>query len=78
MNQQHSHEAASLLHELDLGRHLLLLLSDGSMELCVHDGRTHICAENGTHLDEDETYRLFISLHNQFTQKGGGYARADR
>jgi hypothetical protein len=56
-----------VLHELDLGQHTLLLMSDGSSDLLAHDEQTacrlvvsRVC------LDSDETYRLFISLQEQF------------
>ena len=58
-------ESGSILHELDLGRHTLLLLSDGSIELLATDEQTPSLAETGFHLDSDETYRLFISLNEQ-------------
>ncbi len=59
----------SILHELDLGCHTLFLLSDGSMDLLANDEQTPYLAENMLHLDSDETYRLFISLHEQFKQQ---------
>jgi len=59
----------SLIEELDLGCHTLFLLSDGSIDLLVNDEQTPYLAENMLHLDSDETYRLFISLHEQFKQQ---------
>jgi hypothetical protein len=70
-----SYEGASILHELDLGQHILCLLSDGSIDLLAHDGQTLSLIENGIRLDGDETYRLFIALHEQLKQKGGSNAR---
>jgi hypothetical protein len=58
-------ESVSILHELDLGLHTLFLMSDGSIDLLANDEQTPYLAENGLHLDSDETYRLFISLHEQ-------------
>ncbi len=58
-------ESISILDELDLGRHTLLLMSDGSIDLLANEEQTPYLAENGFHLDSDETYRLFISLHEQ-------------
>jgi hypothetical protein len=55
----------AILYELDLGQHLLFLLSDGSIELLVNQEQTPALAETGLHLDSEETYRLFISLHEQ-------------
>jgi len=69
MMQQYGQESASILQELDLGWHTLLLLSDGSIDLLANDEQTPYPAENGLHLDIDETYRLFISLHEQFKQQ---------
>jgi hypothetical protein len=66
MRQRLSHESVSILHELDLGRHTLLLMSDGSIDLLANDEQTPSLAEHGFYLDSDETYRLFISLHEQF------------
>ena len=65
MRQPPVQECASILHELDLGRHILLLLSDGGMDLLANQEQTPDLAENGFHLDSEETYRLFISLHEQ-------------
>jgi hypothetical protein len=61
--------SVSILHELDLGGHTLVLLSDGSMDLLATQEQTPSFAETGLHLDSDETYRLFISLHEQFKQQ---------
>src|SRR5713226_5480755 len=66
MMQHPVDESVSILHELDLGLHTLLLMSDGSIDLLANEEQTPSLAENGFHLDSDETYRLFISLHEQF------------
>ena len=66
MEHQFSHETASILHELDLGQHTLFLMSDGSIDLLANDEQTLYLADNGISLDCDETYRLFISLQEQF------------
>jgi hypothetical protein len=68
MRHQPSPESVSMLHELDLGHHTLFLLSDGSIDLLVHDEQAPAPAATGMRLDSDETYRLFISLHEQFQQ----------
>lgn len=65
-------ESVSLLYELDLGRHTLALLSDGSIDLLANQEQTPDLAEPVLHLDSEETYRLFISLHEQFKQQQGG------
>lgn len=70
MEHQFSQETVSTLHELDLGQHTLFLMSDGSIDLLANDEQTPSLADNGIRLDCDETYRLFISLHEQFRQKG--------
>lgn len=75
MKQEVSHKAASILHELDLGQHILFIMSDGSIDLLTTEEQTPSLAENGIRLDGEETYRLFISLHEQFHQKGGSHAR---
>jgi hypothetical protein len=65
--RQHlSPESVSILYELDLGLHTLVLLSDGSIDLLTNDEQTPSRAQTGLHLDSEETYRLFISLHEQF------------
>ncbi len=69
MKRTFSHKVASLLHELDLGQHTLFIMSDGSIDLLDNDEETPYLAENGLHLDSEETYRLFISLHEQWKQK---------
>jgi len=69
MKQEFSHETASIL-ELDLGQHTLFIMSDGSIDVLATDEQTPYLADNGIRLDGDETYRLFISLHEQFQQKG--------
>jgi hypothetical protein len=69
MRQQPAPESASILHELDLGHHMLFLLSNGSIDLFAHHEQTPSLAETGMRLDGDETYRLFISLHEQFKHR---------
>ena len=70
MEHQSSHETASILHELNLGRHTLFIMSDGSIDLLANDAQTPYLADNGMILDNEETYRLFISLQEEFKQKG--------
>jgi hypothetical protein len=70
MEQPFSQEAISILHELDLGQHTLLLMSDGSIDLLNNDEQTPYLTDNGLHLDDSETYRLFVSLYEQFKQEG--------
>jgi hypothetical protein len=65
MRQPPVQESVSILYELDLGRHLLLLISDGSIDLLANQEQMPSLAETGLHLDREETYRLFISLHEQ-------------
>lgn len=67
--QQPALESLFILQELDLGWHTLLLLSDGGIDLLANDSETPSLAESGLHLDSDETYRLFITLHEQFKQQ---------
>jgi len=66
MEHQYAHQSASILHELDLGQHTLFIMSDGSIDLLANDEQTSYLADNGISLDCDETYRLFISLREQF------------
>ena len=69
MRQQDVNESVAILQELDLGCHTLFLMSDGSMDLLANDEQTPYLADNALHLDSNETYRLFISLHEQFKQQ---------
>ena len=69
MRQQSGPESFSILQELDLGWHTLFLMSDGSIDLLANDEQTPYLAENALHLDSDETYWRFISLHEQFKQQ---------
>ena len=69
MEHPFSPEVVSILPELDLGQHTLFLRSDGGMNLLVNDERTPYLADNGMYLDSDETYRLFISLHEEFVKE---------
>jgi hypothetical protein len=71
MTQHPTHDAiaVALLYELDLGRHTLFIMDDGSIDVLVNDEQMSYLADNGIRLDSDETYRLFISLHEQFKKK---------
>jgi hypothetical protein len=69
--QQQALENVAILQELDLGWHTLFFMSDGSIDLLANDEQMPYLAENALHLDSDETYRLFISLHEQFKQQQG-------
>ena len=66
MEHQSSQESTSILYELDLGRHTIFIMSDRSIDLLANDEQTPYLADNGISLDGDETYRLFISLREQF------------
>lgn len=68
MEQKAFYETTSVLHELDLGQHTLFILSNGGIDLLANDEQTPYLAENGMRLDSEETYRLLISLHEQFHQ----------
>ncbi|HEY4383725.1 MAG TPA: hypothetical protein VGN34_04495 [Ktedonobacteraceae bacterium] len=69
MTQQPSHETVTIMRELDLGQHTLFLMSDGSIDLLANDEQTRYLAENAMSLDLEETYRLFVSLQEQFGRK---------
>ncbi|MBE3558845.1 MAG: hypothetical protein IMW89_06420 [Ktedonobacteraceae bacterium] len=72
---QHETTAASLLHELDLGQHRLCLMSDGSIGLFHKEEQTSSHQhDNRICLDHDETYRLFVSLHELFRQEASRQA----
>jgi hypothetical protein len=59
-------DTVPVLHELQLGRHTLFILADNSIDLLDLSGEAPYLAENGLHLDSEETYRLLISLQEQF------------
>ena len=69
MAQQPLHETVSILHELDLGQHTLFIMSDGSIDLLANDEQPPYLADNGLRLDSNETYRLFVSLQEEFKQQ---------
>ncbi len=69
MLQRPSHESVAILYELDLGQHTLFLMSDGSIDLVANDEQTPYFADNGLSLDSDETYRLFVSLQEEFKHR---------
>ena len=62
-------EPVSILHELNLGQHTLFIMSNGSIDLLANDEHTPYLADNVLTLDSDETYRLFVSLHEQYKQR---------
>lgn len=70
MEQPFSRKSVSTLHELDLGQHTLFLMSNGSMDLLANGEHTPFLADNMLSLDSNETYRLYISLHEHFKQHG--------
>jgi hypothetical protein len=57
MEQQGSRETVSILQELDLGRHTLFMMSDGSIDLLANDHQTPYLADNGLSLDSDLSSR---------------------
>jgi hypothetical protein len=71
MTQQPAQDpiTVTFLHELDLGQHTLFIMDDGSIDLLMNDEQTGYLADNGLHLDGEETYRLFISLQELFKKK---------
>ena len=68
MEHESSPEPVSVLHEVNLGYHTLCIMSNGSIDLLANDEHTPYLAENALTLDSDETYRLFMSLHEQYKQ----------
>jgi hypothetical protein len=59
-------QTTPVLHTLHLGQHTLVILEDNSIDLFEQGSGASGQAENGLHLESDETYRLFISLWEQF------------
>jgi hypothetical protein len=69
MQQQPSSGEVSILHETDLGRHTLFIMSNQSIDLHAHEETPYI-ADNVMNLDHEETYRLLVSLQTLFQQEG--------
>lgn len=63
------HENIFALHQLNLGQHTLYLMSDGGMHLLVNDEQIPYLVDKGISLDDNETYRLFISLQERFKKE---------
>lgn len=76
MEHMFSSEGVSILHELDLGQHTLFIMSDNSIDLLANDEYTRYLADNGLSLNSDETYRLFVSLREQFISVRDGFSGA--
>jgi hypothetical protein len=53
-------------HTLRLGQHTLVILADNSIDLFEQHGAAPDQVGDSLHLDREETYRLFISLWEQF------------
>ncbi len=68
MEHDSSSELVSVLHEANLGQHTLCIMSNGSIDLLANDEHTPYLPDNALTLDSDETYRLFLSLHEQYKQ----------
>lgn len=72
MQQQCSHETASILHELDLGQHTLFIMSDGSIDLLADDEQTPYRADiGGTVFYVGKGTSLF-RMDNHFTEAASG------
>jgi hypothetical protein len=57
----------TVVREIDLGRHMLLLMSDQSIDLMCNEPTSYV-ADNVLSLDHCETYRLMISLQEMFKE----------
>jgi signal transduction histidine kinase len=66
-SQEGQQTVATVLREIDLGRHHLFLLSDQSIDL-MRDEQTPYVADNVLSLDDGEAYRLMISLQEMFQE----------
>ena len=69
MEHDSSPEPVSVLHEANLGQHTLCVMSNGGIDLLVNDEHPPSLADIALTLDSDETYRLFVSLREQFKQR---------
>lgn len=66
MAQSSSNQPPAILQELALGPHTLFIMSDKSIDILDLGSEVTYLADNGLHLDSNETYRLFISLQEIF------------
>lgn len=65
--QQTTAEEATIVHELNLGEHTLIIMSDNSIDLMDLSGEPwSYLAHNGLHLTSDEAYHLYVSLHEVY------------
>lgn len=58
-------QEVAVIHEIDLGQHTLFIYADGSIDLLANDEQSYH-ADNLMSLDENETYRLFVSLRELY------------
>jgi hypothetical protein len=66
-NTTPQHTSVTGLHEINLGAHYLLIMSDQSIDSMADEGTPYV-ADNVLSLDTKEAYRLLICLHEVFKQ----------
>lgn len=66
VEQPSSSEPVTILHEIDLSRHTLFIMNNGSIDLVANDEHTAYLADNGMTLNSNEAYRLLVALHEHF------------
>ena len=57
----------TVVHEIDLGTHHLLLMSDQSIDVMSNEAVSYV-ADNVMSLDTCEAYRLMLSLQEMFKE----------
>jgi hypothetical protein len=59
--------SVTVLREIDLGQHMLLLMSDQSIDIMRSEAAPYV-ADNVLSLDNSEAYHLMISLQEMFKE----------
>ncbi len=60
----------NILHQLNLGQHLLLMMNDGGIEVTTMTGQIPHQVATVVQLTSEETYHLYCSLHAQYQLSG--------
>lgn len=67
MQQRYKHEHVSPLRSMNIGRHTLFIMDDGTMALLVNGDQERNDLDNGIQLTADEAYRLLVALQDQLS-----------
>ena len=70
MQQRYKHEYASPQRRMNIGRHTLFIMDDGTIALLVNEDQKRNEEDNGIQLTADEAYRLLVALHEHLAVRG--------